>query len=131
MRELRSLYQTQKADMFIEAYLRERNLCDVQISGVRDRLDFFFNSNMFIETGAAYLAHFFNERELSEIQDHLRYGTSPTAATSRMNSIFRRLDPFLFDFLQQNVMPEPELKETREEQEDSEFRRKQRKERRR
>lgn len=131
MRELRILYQTQKADMFIEAYARERNLSDEQIRKIRERMDFFFNSDMFIETGAAYLAHFFNERELAEIHDHLHRGTDPTLAMQRMNRLFKRLDPFLFIFLSQNIMPEPEprLKDRRENQESPEFRIKRRRDR--
>jgi len=107
MRELRLIYQTQKAGMFIDAYLRERRLNDAQIRGIRERIDFFFNSNMFIETGAAYLAHFFSERELTEIYGNLRHGQSPSAAVRRVEKLFRRLDPFIFDFLRQNVIPEP------------------------
>ncbi|MCL2844926.1 MAG: hypothetical protein FWE23_05685 [Chitinivibrionia bacterium] len=108
MRELRFVYQTQKADMFIEAYLRERRLSDEQVRRIRERMDFFFNSNIFLETGAAYLAHFFSERELMEIYDNLRFGTDPSAAMRRMDRLFRRLDPFLFDFLRQNVFTNPQ-----------------------
>ena len=106
MRELRFVYQTQKVDLFINQYFRERQLTPEQAQRVRERIDFFFDSDLFIETGVLYLTRLFSEQELTEIYNYLLHGTSAGTATRRMNNLFRRLDPLLFEFLRHNVVGE-------------------------
>jgi len=119
MREIRIQYQNERANVFLSAHLRDRNLDEEQIFQIRERMNYFFESNTFIETGAAYLTALFNERELDEILRSAENGElfetdkrrNPPQRNSRLTrqiqNLFSRLDPFLFQFLEQNIIPQP------------------------
>ena len=112
MREIKIVYQTQKASMFVDVYLRERNLDSEQIADVRERINYFFNSQTFVETGAAYLTALFNENDLSDIFTAVQNGdflenkrNSP--AVKKVQKLFAELDPYLYRYLRQNIIPQP------------------------
>jgi len=112
MREIKVVYQTEKINKFLEYYLKERNLSAQQISDVRERIDCFFNSQTFIETGAAYLTALFDENDLADIFNAVRNGDfwenkRNDPAVKKVQKLFAELDPYLYRYLKQNIVPQP------------------------
>ena len=112
MREIKVVYKTEKTNKFLENYLKERNLSPEQISDVRERIDYFFNSQTFIETGAAYLTVLFDENDLKNIFNAVRNGDfwenrRNDFAVKKAQKMFAELDPYLYRYLRQNIIPQP------------------------
>lgn len=116
MREIKITYQTEKANKYIETYLKEKRLNDEQIRGVRGRMDYFFSSQTFIETGAAYLTALFHENDLIDIFNSVRNGDflennrrKFIPAMNKVQRLFNELDPYLYQYLRQNIIPQPSV----------------------
>jgi Sec-independent protein translocase protein TatA len=119
MREIKQQYKTEKAQMFLSAHLRDKNLTNEQISDIRERMNYFFDSNTFLETGAAYLTALFNENDLSNILTSIMRGdffdnrtgknrqANDIVLAKKIQQLFDKLDPYLYMYLQQNIMQEP------------------------
>jgi hypothetical protein len=116
MREIKIMYQTEKADKYIENYLRDKDLNTEQIRDIRERMSFFFNSQTFVETGAAYLTALFSENDLIDIFNSARNGSfleksyeKPTPAMIKVQRLFSELDPYLYRYMKQNIIPQPSI----------------------
>jgi uncharacterized membrane protein YheB (UPF0754 family) len=112
MREIKVVYKTEKTNKFLENYLKERNLSPEQISDVRERIDYFFDSQTFIETGAAYLTALFDENDLKNIFNAVRNGDfwenkRKDLAVKKVQKLFAELDPYLYRYLRQNIVSQP------------------------
>lgn len=120
MREIKMQYKNEKAQMFLSAYLKDKNLPDEQIFEIKDRLYLFFDSDTFLETGAAYLTALFNENDLTEILraaengslfDANRLNQQNSGLTRKLQKLFSKLDPYLYMYLEQNIIPQPNIQE--------------------
>ena len=117
MREIRVEFRNEKAREYLSIYLRDKDLTNEQIVQVRERMDYFFDSDKFLETGAAYLTAFFNENELSQISSSVlsgRFfdsGSSADPLMRRVNKLLSNFDPLLYHYLERHVMPQPKNQE--------------------
>jgi hypothetical protein len=119
MREIKFQYKNEKAQMYLSAYLRDKNLTNEQVVQIRERMNFFFDSDTFLETGAAYLTALFNENDLSEILTAVMNGFAfengsnrsrnqrSAELTRKLQRLFSELDPYLYRYLEQNIIPQP------------------------
>lgn len=123
MREVKLQYKTEKAQMYLSVFLSDRNLTEDEIFKIRERMNYFFDSDAFLETGAAYLTALFIENDLSEILSAIENGNffdkqagrnryeGNAALARKMQRLFERLDPYLYRYLEQNIIPQPKVSE--------------------
>jgi hypothetical protein len=121
MREIKIQYKTEKLQMYLTAYLQDKNLSDQQLYQVKNRMNYFFDSDTFTETGAAYLTALFSENDLRDILQAIQNGsffdnspsrnrnTNPksSALTHKLQQLFEKLDPYLYRYLEQNIIGQP------------------------
>ncbi|MDR0303183.1 MAG: hypothetical protein LBH98_00190 [Chitinispirillales bacterium] len=120
MREIKIMYLTEKADRYIENYLQEKDLNGKQIRDVRERMDYFFNSQTFVETGAMYLTALFTENDLIDIFNFMRDGNflennrgNSTPAMKKVQKLFNELDPYLYRYMKQHIIAQPSFIENK------------------
>jgi len=125
MREIKMQYKNEKTQMFLSAYLKDKDLTDEQVFEIKGRMYYFFDSDTFLEMGAAYLTALFNENDLTEILwaaengTLFEYGSNRNRNSNQQNSnltrklqkLFNKLDPYLYMYLEQNIIPQPRNQE--------------------
>lgn len=104
MRELKMGYQNDKGERYISQIVSSKNLNYEQEEKLRDLVDRFFESDLFIETGAAYLTALFSEKDLHEIKNalsdgYLRLDDPNYPAARRLQALFNKLDPYILKYL--------------------------------
>ncbi len=109
MEEVQELYEEQKITLFLEEYSREKGLeieSDKMLD-IEDDMLLFFESDQFIVTGAAYLSSLFSEAELTNLLEFARDEGDLFSASSeegtRLNRLFKTLDPHLYRYLKQKL----------------------------
>lgn len=104
MYELQGWYQQEKVTLFIDKLDSKK---------AQERLDEqveeFFASERFVETGASYLTSLFTDKELSELRQAIRNGAltrydANYPAVQKLHFLFKKLDPYLYQFLEQQFV---------------------------
>jgi len=103
MRELQIQYRSGETDLYLERVIAGREITEDQRYDIEQKVQFFFDSDQFLETGAQYLTALFTERDLEEILMVLR---NPSLANDpnyqgavKLNHLMNRLKPYLVQYL--------------------------------
>ncbi len=103
MREVQAQYQNGEVDHYIEQILSGRELTEDERYGIEEEVQYFFDSEQFIETGAQYLTAYFSERELEEIMMVLRdssLANDPNfQGAVKLNRLMNKLKPYIVQYL--------------------------------
>ncbi len=103
MREVQVQYQTGEIDRYIEQVVSGRRLTDDEIASVEEEVQYFFDSEQFIETGAQYLTAYFSERELEEILMVLRDSSLENdpnfQGAVKLKILMKKLKPYIVQYL--------------------------------
>lgn len=96
MRELQLWYQQERMPLFIERLAESKAM----------EIEAFFSSDRFVETGAAYVTAIFSDPEIMELRRAVRDGAlieyNPNyPSVQKLHRLFKRLDPYLYQFLEQ------------------------------
>lgn len=109
MEEVEQLYQDDKVDLYIEKIAAQRNYPDSIIEKMHGQIEEFFESDLFLETGAAYLTSLFTERELTDVLQAIEnfgidYEKAHTPATRKLRKLLQMLDPYIYRFVNSRVI---------------------------
>jgi len=106
MYDLQQWYQDEKVTLFEEKMVSR----DDQ-ERINEKIEEFFASQTFVETGAAYLTSLFSERELLELRTAVQEGaltnqsstTQQSAAMQKLRYLFNKLDPYMYHYLERKI----------------------------
>lgn len=109
MEEVEQLYQDDKVDVFLDKIVKNRDYPDSTLDAMREEIEAFFESELFLETGAAYLSSLFTERELSEVQQAIdNYGVdfeeANNSATRKLQKLLLKLDPYIYTYVNRRIL---------------------------
>lgn len=109
MEEVEALYRDNKVDLYLEKVQKKRTLSEDELDTMREEIEAFFESDLFLETGAAYLTNLFSERELSDVLQAIEdYGVdfdeANNRATRKLERLLRKLDPYLYKYVRSRVI---------------------------
>lgn len=109
MEEVEELYQEDKVDLYIEKIAAHRNYSDSVVDEMKAQIEEFFESDLFLETGAAYLSSLFTERELSDVLLAIKnfgidFEEAHTPATQKLRKLLLMLDPYIYRFVNSRVI---------------------------
>ena len=103
MAEVKRSYESGEIEWYFKAVVKGLNLTVEQEDDIRSGVDNFFDSNLFIETGAAYLTSLFNERELNDIlrvlDDPTLMGEPDFEGARKFNRMMTTLKPYIVSYL--------------------------------
>lgn len=107
MHELRYSYRNGEIDDYVHQVTAGQNLSEEDYDEISSEIEFFFDSDQFIETGAQYLSHLFNERELEEILEVMKDSSLRNDINSggvkKLDAMMRRLKPYIVKYLKQKT----------------------------
>ncbi len=109
MKQLKTYYSDNKTDVYIEQILKTKNLNEEETELVHEAIEDFFDSEIFVETGAMYLTALFRPQELEQLRSALKEGLffldDPNyKATQKLQRMFKKLDPYLYSYLKSKVV---------------------------
>lgn len=112
MNDLRYIYRDQSTKRFVEIYLRDRNLSPEETESLQQSIEDFLMSNLFVETGAAYLTALFQEAEIYQIHEALRSDSflnlydQNYPAVQKVQRLFNQIEPYLYQYLERTILPQ-------------------------
>ena len=106
MYDLQQWYQNEKVELFEQHMVSQHDQEDLN-----RKIEQFFASQTFIETGASYLTSLFSEKELLELRQAVQNGaltettnnTPQVASVQKLRLLFKKLDPYMYHYLQQKL----------------------------
>ncbi len=103
MREFQSQSQTGEINSYMDQIVSGRELTEDQRYDIELEVQFFFESEQFIETGAQYLTALFSERELEEIlmvlQDSSLANDPNFQGAAKLKRLMNKLKPYIIQYL--------------------------------
>ena len=104
MVKIKDGYREGKGESYIENIVKSNNLNEEEEDVLRDYVDDFFDSDLFIKTGSQYLSALFTEKDLQDIMMALADGYLNTnddnyPAAKRLQKMFDSLDPYVYKYI--------------------------------
>lgn len=103
MRELQYQYRNGEIDEYIRLVTAGQKLAEEDYDEISLEIEYFFDSDQFLETGAQYLSHLFNERELDDILTVMRDSSLKSDENFRgahkLNAMMNKLKPYIVKYL--------------------------------
>ena len=107
MYDLQQWYQDEKVELF-----EQRMVSHNDQDRINEKIEEFFASRTFVETGASYLTSLFKENELLELREAVQDGAlneggssfgQPKASVQKLQYLFKKLDPYMYQYLERKI----------------------------